>query len=48
MPPLADVVSASQETSSKVLFTIKTRSAIIKPQALAVMTFSATIFSMEM
>jgi hypothetical protein len=48
MPPLlADVTTASQETTSKVIIVTKTRSTITRPQTSAAMTFSVTAFSME-
>jgi hypothetical protein len=46
-PPLANVAAASQVSPSKVLFAMKSQSAITRPQASAAITFSATIFSMK-
>jgi hypothetical protein len=46
-PPLADVLGASQEIPSKILITTKTWSAITRPQALATITISTIVFSME-
>jgi hypothetical protein len=44
---LADVIATSQEPPSRVLIASKTRSIIDKPQILATMTFSDTVFTME-
>jgi hypothetical protein len=48
LPPThVDAFAASQETPSKVLIASKTQSIITRLQTSAVMTFSATVFSME-
>jgi hypothetical protein len=47
LPPFADVVAASQETPSKAIIATNTQSTITRPRTSAAMTFSTTVFSME-
>jgi hypothetical protein len=46
-PSLVDVADTSQESLRKVLITSKTRFAITRPHTSPAMTFSATIFNIE-
>jgi ABC-type sulfate transport system permease component len=46
--PLADVVATSQESPSKFLITLKTRSTIASPHTSVAMTSSASDFTMEL